>query len=95
MCESRIHIIFLSFHLLNQEAEVMSSNGFPWDFINFLDCIFCALSKQYSMVFRDEVKAFFKRGEDGKQNAQIPNSSHLPQGREWNGIAGLNYTWNI
>lgn len=67
MCESRILIIFLSFHLLNQEAEVMSSNDFPWDFIHFLDCIFCALSKQYSMVFRDEVKVFFKRGKDGKQ----------------------------
>lgn len=49
LCVTLKYPIFLSFHLLNQE-EVMSSNYFPWGFTNFLDCIFCALSKQYSMV---------------------------------------------
>lgn len=49
LCVTLKYPIFLSFHLLNQE-EMMSSNYFPWGFTNFLDCIFCALSKQYSTV---------------------------------------------
>lgn len=55
--ENRIFVIFPSSVPLIQEAKVMSSNDFPllglW---KFLGCIvFCALSKQHSALFRDEV----------------------------------------
>lgn len=97
MYESRI-LVFPSFHLLSQEAEVISSNDFPPSgLINFLDCIFCALLKQYSMLFRDEVKVFLKGGEDGKQmhKFQIVVTSHEGENKVGSGASTVPKIFNF